>query len=58
MAVGQNSSKNGPLTQPCRCFKVVNLKEAILDASETSHLRDLYVLGDQLGWGQFRVIRE
>lgn len=58
MAVGQNSNKNGPLTQPCRCFKVANLKEAILDASETSHLRDLYVLGDQLGWGQFGVIRE
>lgn len=55
MAVGRNSS--GALTQPCRCFKVLNLKETILDASEISDLKDRYVLGEQLGWGQFGVIR-
>lgn len=57
MAVGKNNSNAGQLTKPCHCFKVANLKEPILDASETSDLKDRYVLGDQLGWGQFGVIR-
>ncbi|XP_010693518.2 calcium-dependent protein kinase 10 isoform X2 [Beta vulgaris subsp. vulgaris] len=57
MAVGKNSSNAGSLTRRCHCFKVANLKETILDASETSELKDRYVLGDQLGWGQFGVIR-
>ncbi|XP_021765199.1 calcium-dependent protein kinase 26-like [Chenopodium quinoa] len=57
MAVGKNSSNSGQLTRPCRCFKVADLKETILDATETSDLKDRYVLGDQLGWGQFGVIR-
>ncbi|KAL9240419.1 hypothetical protein vseg_014643 [Gypsophila vaccaria] len=45
------------INELCRCFKLPNLKETILDANETSKLRDRYILGEQLGWGQFGVIR-
>jgi len=58
MAVIKSSSGGRSLTQLCCCFKVSNLKETILDANETSDIKDRYVLGEQLGWGQFGVIRE
>ncbi|KAK9050218.1 hypothetical protein SSX86_030810 [Deinandra increscens subsp. villosa] len=40
------------------CYKVENLTETILHTDRISNLKDRYVLGDQLGWGQFGVIRE
>lgn len=46
------------LTQFCNCYKVSSLTETILDATQISNLSDRYVLGKQLGWGQFGVIRE
>uniref|UniRef100_A0A5B6Z892 non-specific serine/threonine protein kinase n=1 Tax=Davidia involucrata TaxID=16924 RepID=A0A5B6Z892_DAVIN len=59
MAVAKsNSNRNSGLSlQGCSCFKVASLSETILDANQTSNLKDLYVLGEQLGWGQFGVIR-
>ncbi|GAB2265274.1 hypothetical protein Dimus_000341 [Dionaea muscipula] len=40
------------------CYRVASLNEMIMDADETSReLRDRYILGEQLGWGQFGVIR-
>ncbi|OMP09640.1 hypothetical protein COLO4_05279 [Corchorus olitorius] len=39
------------------CYKVANLTKTILDTTQFSNLRDRYVLGEQLGWGQFGVIR-
>ncbi|KAJ0772200.1 putative protein kinase CAMK-CDPK family [Helianthus annuus] len=42
----------------CNCYKVENLTETILKTDETSNLKDRYILGAQLGWGQFGVIRE
>ncbi|XP_076928778.1 calcium-dependent protein kinase 17-like [Bidens hawaiensis] len=42
----------------CNCYKVENLTETILETDQTSNLKDRYVLGAQLGWGQFGVIRE
>lgn len=44
-------------TQFCNCYKVANLKETILGASQVLNLKDQYSLGKQLGWGQFGVIR-
>lgn len=41
----------------CHCFKVASLNQTIMDADRISHLRDRYVLAEQLGWGQFGVIR-
>ncbi|XP_059450473.1 calcium-dependent protein kinase 26 isoform X2 [Corylus avellana] len=57
MAVAKSNSSSEPLTQPCNCYKVESLTETILDANQTSNLKDQYILGEQLGWGQFGVIR-
>ncbi|KAJ6791231.1 calcium-dependent protein kinase 19 [Iris pallida] len=38
-------------------YKVPGLVNPILDTTNISYLEDRYVLGDQLGWGQFGVIR-
>lgn len=46
-----------PSTTSCNCYKVSSLTETILDSTEISNLKDHYMLGDQLGWGQFGVIR-
>lgn len=54
-----NSEDSSQLsTQFCNCYKVSSLTETILDATQISNLSDRYVLGKQLGWGQFGVIRE
>ncbi|KAJ7952383.1 Calcium-dependent protein kinase [Quillaja saponaria] len=39
------------------CFKVASLTVTILNSTQVSNLKDHYVLGEQLGWGQFGVIR-
>lgn len=57
MAVAKSNSSSEPLTQPCNCYKVESLTETILDTNQTSNLKDQYILGEQLGWGQFGVIR-
>ncbi|XP_010278509.1 PREDICTED: calcium-dependent protein kinase 26 [Nelumbo nucifera] len=57
MAVAKSNSSNSSSTQPCNCYKVASLTETILDTNKTSKLEDRYVLGEQLGWGQFGVIR-
>ncbi|XP_065858156.1 calcium-dependent protein kinase 26 isoform X1 [Euphorbia lathyris] len=44
-------------TKSCKCYKIRNLNQTIVDATEFSNLKDRYVLGDQLGWGRFGVIR-
>ncbi|GFP84769.1 calcium-dependent protein kinase 29 [Phtheirospermum japonicum] len=42
----------------CTCYKVSTLTETILNTDKTARLTDRYVLGQQLGWGQFGIIRE
>ncbi|XVF52813.1 hypothetical protein PTKIN_Ptkin05aG0048800 [Pterospermum kingtungense] len=46
-----------PSIQFRNCYKVAGLAKTILDTTQISNLRDRYVLGGQLGWGQFGVIR-
>lgn len=60
MAVAKSDSNryNESSFQLCNCYKVESLTETILDTNQTSNLKDRYVLGDQLGWGQFGIIRE
>ncbi|XP_057952151.1 calcium-dependent protein kinase 26-like [Malania oleifera] len=59
MAVAKsNSSSSKSLIHPCNCYRVASLNETILDSNQTSNLKDRYVLGEQLGWGQFGIIRE
>ncbi|XP_027365395.1 calcium-dependent protein kinase 26-like [Abrus precatorius] len=56
MAVAKcNSSSEHPTSY--NCYKVTSLSETILDTNEISNLKDRYILGEQLGWGQFGVIR-
>lgn len=57
MAVAKSNSCTEPSTS-YNCYKVAGLTETILDTNDTSNLKDRYVLGEQLGWGQFGVIRE
>ncbi|KAJ4713031.1 Protein kinase domain [Melia azedarach] len=45
-------------TPSCNCYKIPSLTETILNAAQIANLSDQYVLGKQLGWGQFGVIRE
>ncbi|KAK4489460.1 hypothetical protein RD792_005269 [Penstemon davidsonii] len=58
MAVAKSNSYTGSSFSSCSCYRVANLNETILDAKKTANLNDQYVLGEQLGWGQFGVIRE
>ncbi|MBA0744542.1 hypothetical protein Gogos_007157 [Gossypium gossypioides] len=57
MAVAKSSSFNETSKQPCNCYKVASLSETILETGQTANLKDRYILGEQLGWGQFGVIR-
>ncbi|XP_071734298.1 calcium-dependent protein kinase 13 [Rutidosis leptorrhynchoides] len=60
MAVATNDiiRYNESSFQLFNCYKLENLTETILEANLISNLNDRYVLGDQLGWGQFGIIRE
>ncbi|KAF7813235.1 calcium-dependent protein kinase 26 isoform X1 [Senna tora] len=56
MDVAKSNISSEPSTS-YSCYKVGSLTETILDTQETANLKDRYVLGEQLGWGQFGVIR-
>ncbi|KAF2315691.1 hypothetical protein GH714_040220 [Hevea brasiliensis] len=57
MAVAKSNSSRDLLKQPCNCYRVSSLIQTILDTNQSSNLKDRYALGEQLGWGQFGVIR-
>ncbi|KAL0697673.1 hypothetical protein Bca4012_053795 [Brassica carinata] len=57
MDLADKENTASPLFEFCNCYKVANLTETILNPVNVSNLRDRYVLGEQLGWGQFGVIR-
>ncbi|XVF50755.1 hypothetical protein PTKIN_Ptkin04bG0128700 [Pterospermum kingtungense] len=57
MAVVKSSSISETSKQLCNCYKVASLSETILETDQTANLKDRYILGEQLGWGQFGVIR-
>ncbi|CAL0328642.1 unnamed protein product [Lupinus luteus] len=56
MAVAESNSSSEPSTS-YKCYKVAGLTGTILDTNHTSNLKDRYILGEQLGLGQFGVIR-
>ncbi|XP_029126464.1 calcium-dependent protein kinase 4 [Cajanus cajan] len=56
MAVA-NSNSGSEHSTSYNCYTVASLTETILDAKQISNLKDRYVLGEQLGWGQSGVIR-
>lgn len=57
MDVAYGEDINRPLTRLCNCYKVENLGQTILGTTQVSNLKDKYILGEHLGWGQFGVIR-
>ncbi|OMO85986.1 hypothetical protein CCACVL1_09881 [Corchorus capsularis] len=57
MAVAKSNSFTETSKQPCNCYKLASLSETILETDQTANLKDRYILGEQLGWGQFGVIR-
>lgn len=58
MAVARSNSTTESSCFLANCYRVETLTNTILDAKQTSNLKDRYVLGKQLGWGRFGVIRE
>ncbi|KAG8374846.1 hypothetical protein BUALT_Bualt10G0038000 [Buddleja alternifolia] len=46
------------LTHLSNCYISSDLNETILDSTQTANFKERYVLGDQLGWGRFGIIRE
>ena len=57
MVLGKSTSGGRSLTHSCDCFKVLNLRGTILDANHTADFKDRYILGEQLGQGQFSVVQ-
>lgn len=57
MAAAKRNSSHDLSKLPRNCYTVSTLIQTILDIDHTSKLKDRYVLGGQLGWGQFGVIR-
>ncbi|KAH7855912.1 hypothetical protein Vadar_030532 [Vaccinium darrowii] len=57
MAVAKSNSNSEPSFQLSNCFKVPSIHKTILGADQASNLKDQYALGEQLGWGQFGIIR-
>uniref|UniRef100_A0A2P2L8V4 non-specific serine/threonine protein kinase n=1 Tax=Rhizophora mucronata TaxID=61149 RepID=A0A2P2L8V4_RHIMU len=57
MAVVNGNSSVEFLKQPFNSHIISSLTGSILDTNQTSSLNDRYVIGEQLGWGQFGVIR-
>ncbi|XP_062120533.1 calcium-dependent protein kinase 26-like [Humulus lupulus] len=58
MAVAlSNSSSEPSSTRLGNSYKVASLNTTVLEANQNSNLKDQYTLGEQLGWGQFGVIR-
>ncbi|KAI3458207.1 hypothetical protein Pfo_014870 [Paulownia fortunei] len=58
MAVAKSNSYTGSSFHSCSSYAGPSLIVSIVDANETGTLTDKYVLGEQLGWGQFGIIRE
>lgn len=57
MDITNNNNISQSPTGYCNCYRVPSLTETILNSTQVSNLKDRYILGEQLGWGQFGVIR-
>ncbi|KAF9689396.1 hypothetical protein SADUNF_Sadunf01G0087900 [Salix dunnii] len=56
MDIGNSDNITRP-SIPFHSYRIPSLTDAILDSNEIANLKDQYVLGEQLGWGQFGIIR-
>ncbi|XVE64157.1 hypothetical protein DITRI_Ditri07aG0079500 [Diplodiscus trichospermus] len=57
IAVAKSNIINETSEQLFNCYKVSSLSKTILETDQIANLKDRYILGEQLGWGQFGVIR-
>lgn len=55
---GRTDSRDETPIHPFNCYKSVDLKKPILNSNQNCNFREQYVLGEQLGWGKFGIIRE
>lgn len=46
-----------PPTRVYSCYRVASHCDTVLEANQVGNLKERYILGEQLGWGQFGVIR-
>lgn len=58
MAVAESNNYTSSSFRSCSCYGCPSLRESILDANGIGTLTEKYLLGKQLGWGQFGIIRE
>lgn len=58
MDLTRTDTSDKTLIHPFNCYKSSDLNETILDSTQTADFRERYMLGDQLGWGRFGIIRE
>ncbi|KAK3027578.1 hypothetical protein RJ639_042347 [Escallonia herrerae] len=58
MELANGSNISEPPLQRRNCYKVSNLTAPILESTQISNFKGRYILGEQLGWGQFGIIRE
>ncbi|KAM1037361.1 hypothetical protein EV1_031845 [Malus domestica] len=57
MDTANNNETSQPSIQFCNSYRVASLFDTILEATQVADLKDRYILGEELGWGQFGVIR-
>lgn len=57
MATANSNEASQPSIQFCNSYRVASLFNTILEATQVADLKDQYILGEELGWGQFGVIR-
>ncbi|GFZ01220.1 phosphoenolpyruvate carboxylase-related kinase 1 [Actinidia rufa] len=57
MDIAKSDNCSDRPTRSCNCYRAPILTETILDSAQTSNFKDGYILGEQLGLGQFGIIR-
>ncbi|XAR70347.1 Non-specific serine/threonine protein kinase [Bertholletia excelsa] len=57
MDISKSDTRIMTSNRPCQCYKTTILTETILDFTQSFNFKDRYILGEQLGWGQFGIIR-
>lgn len=55
--MAEHDNVSQPSVQFYNCYKTESLSETILGSLQVSDIKDRYIFGEQLGWGQFGIIR-
>ncbi|PSS11451.1 Calcium-dependent protein kinase [Actinidia chinensis var. chinensis] len=57
MDIAKSDNCSDRPTRSCNSYRAPILTDTILDSAQTSNFKDGYILGEQLGLGQFGIIR-